>query len=212
MGREVVPSAPPLVRALLPPLTIALGVVTAGTLLLLAAIPPVPTIVAIAPPPATASGAAPDAVETSALGRVGLARWAEAWSPGASAQPLAGGWPGDPVLGPPAMTLQRLSVSAGASVPLTAHYWHPSLATPVSPPCLVPPVDAEAAVKFAPHEDDPRQYLNAMAAWGSRRRLITPTALDPSAASLDPGAHVGYFTIVATPFAPDRCRSREPGT
>jgi hypothetical protein len=61
-----------------------------------------------------------------------------------------------------------------------------------------------SSVVFAPNEDDPREYLSKMAAWRSRRRLTTPTSLDPYQASLNLGDHVGDFTITATPISPER--------
>jgi hypothetical protein len=234
LGNDVAPTSPPLVRILLPPLSIALALVTAGTLLLLAAaITPPPLSGAISsPPPVTATVVPPDGIEVTALvptvdtalptspavidlarltyaaqtsgvshalpgplllvvesgalsvhadaavplfsaghptsaandlvlrpgdglllptataaafrnngtvpavalaagiipaspaesklGRVGPASWPEAWSPGASVQPLAGGWLIGVAPGPATIDLRRVSLPSGGTLPLTA--------------------------------------------------------------------------------------------
>jgi hypothetical protein len=73
-----------------------------------------------APVIALAAGIFPSGVSARKFGRVGLAAWGEHWSPGASVQSLAGGWLVHPASGSAAMALQRLSLPAGASLPLTA--------------------------------------------------------------------------------------------
>jgi hypothetical protein len=69
---------------------------------------------------ALAAGVFSSGVVASRFGRVGLAHWAEDWSPGASVQPLAGGWLVDASPGPATITLERVSVRPGDQVPLTA--------------------------------------------------------------------------------------------
>ena len=63
---------------------------------------------------------APAAQSGLGLGRIGPARWAESWAPGATVQPLAGGWLVDPAAEAAALTVQRLSLPPGAGRPLTA--------------------------------------------------------------------------------------------
>ena len=87
----------------------------------------VPTATAVAfrndesaPAVALAAGIFPATTSQSKLGRTGPASWPEAWSPGASVQPLAGGWRVDATSGPAMLALQRLTMPAGASASLTA--------------------------------------------------------------------------------------------
>ena len=66
-----------------------------------------------------------------------------------------------------------------------------------------PHASRPGTMALAAFDEDPREYLSEMAALGFRRRLITPIAIDPYQASLDPALYVGYFTIEtdATPIA-----------
>jgi hypothetical protein len=75
---------------------------------------------ASAPAVALVAGIFPASPAQSVLGRIGPARWAEAWSSGASVQPLAGGWLVGAAPGAAALTLQRLSLPVGGRLPLTA--------------------------------------------------------------------------------------------
>ena len=67
-----------------------------------------------------AAGIFPAATMQSKLGRIGPASWVEAWSPGASVQPLAGGWLIGVAPGPATIDLRRVSLPSGGSLPLTA--------------------------------------------------------------------------------------------
>jgi hypothetical protein len=53
-------------------------------------------------------------------GKTESSRWDASWSPGATVQPLGGGWLVDPPTGPAAIDLKRLSFQSGALVPLTS--------------------------------------------------------------------------------------------
>ena len=72
------------------------------------------------PAVALAAGVVPSGVSGSRFGRVGLARWDEAWSPGAVVQPLAGGWLVDAASRPAAIALRRVWVRPDDPVTLTA--------------------------------------------------------------------------------------------
>jgi hypothetical protein len=67
-----------------------------------------------------AAGIVPSGGGASRFGRVGVASWAEAWSPGATVQPLAGGWIGTTTASSATLTVQRLTVPADARLPLSA--------------------------------------------------------------------------------------------
>jgi hypothetical protein len=72
------------------------------------------------PAVALAAGVVPPGVVGSRFGRVGLARWDEAWSPGAVVQPLAGGWLVDAASRPATIALRRVWVRPDDPVTLTA--------------------------------------------------------------------------------------------
>jgi len=69
---------------------------------------------------ALVAGVFPAVAVASGLGRIGPARWADAWSPGATVQPLVGGWMLDLPSGPSTVALRRMSLRPGDGVPLTA--------------------------------------------------------------------------------------------
>lgn len=73
------------------------------------------------PAVALVAGVFPSGANVSTVGRVGMARWAETWSPGASVQPLAGGWLQAETNQAATLTVQRVMLPAGASLPLSAH-------------------------------------------------------------------------------------------
>lgn len=56
----------------------------------------------------------------SLFGRTGLASWNASWSPGATVQPLAGGWIGSETAASATLTVQRLIIPSGESHPLLA--------------------------------------------------------------------------------------------
>jgi hypothetical protein len=72
------------------------------------------------PAVALAAGVFPSGVVGRKFGRVGLARWDEVWSPGATVQPLAGGWLGASSATTATLIVQRLTLPADTSLPLTA--------------------------------------------------------------------------------------------
>jgi hypothetical protein len=72
------------------------------------------------PAVALAAGIFPAGVSPSKFGRVGLARWSEDWSPGATVQPLAGGGLIDASAVSATVTLQRVSLGPDEQAPLTA--------------------------------------------------------------------------------------------
>jgi quercetin dioxygenase-like cupin family protein len=69
---------------------------------------------------ALAAGVFPAGAAAWIMGRSGPARWADDWSPGATVQPLVGGWLVDPPSGPAVIALRRLFIRPEASGPLTA--------------------------------------------------------------------------------------------
>jgi hypothetical protein len=72
------------------------------------------------PAVAIAAGVFPATAAQSKLGRrAGPASWPADWSPGATVQALAGGWLVDTSSGPAALALQRLTLPARTSMPLT---------------------------------------------------------------------------------------------
>jgi hypothetical protein len=69
---------------------------------------------------ALAAGIFPAPTLLSGRGRIGPTSWAEAWSPGATIQPLVGGWLVDELAGPATIALRRLNLPPGGAVALTA--------------------------------------------------------------------------------------------
>ncbi|HEU5433692.1 MAG TPA: hypothetical protein VFU81_18635, partial [Thermomicrobiales bacterium] len=60
----------------------------------------------------------PDPTAHSLDPRTGTMRWLDAWSPGASVQPIAGGWLADPPSTPMTLVLRRLNLAPGSQLPL----------------------------------------------------------------------------------------------
>jgi hypothetical protein len=72
----------------------------------------------ITPVVALAAGVFSNVGRTSAPGKIEWSRWDASWSPGATVQPLGGGWLIAPAPAPIALSLQRLSLLTGDQRPL----------------------------------------------------------------------------------------------
>jgi hypothetical protein len=110
---------------------------------------------------ALAAGVFANVGRTSAPGKVESVRWDAAWSPGATIQPLGGGWLIAPPTGPSTITLQRLSLAMGAQLPVS------------SPGAAILSVETGALTLLGDEGLMRRQTPNGPDAWIDPAHLVT---------------------------------------